>query len=42
MKYYIEGIVRDDGGSDHLSIGVYFPDGTSALPITNQYLETYN
>lgn len=40
-KYYIEGIFREGGGADHMSIGAIFPDGTSALPITNSYLSEY-
>lgn len=40
-KYYIEGVLREAGGSDHLSIGAIFPDDTKALPITNRYLSEY-
>ena len=40
-KYYVEAVMRETGGADHLSIGVYLPDGKSFLPITNHYLEEY-
>ena len=40
-KYYMEAVMREKTGADHLSIGVYLPDGKSFLPITNHYLEEY-
>jgi len=37
-KYYLEGLMVEDGGDDYLSVGVYLPDGTPVLPITSHYL----
>ena len=37
-KYYLEAILVEGGGSNHISVGAYLPDGKSILPITAQYL----
>ncbi|XP_057304821.1 uncharacterized protein LOC130641845 isoform X1 [Hydractinia symbiolongicarpus] len=36
--YYMEAIMIELGGGDHISVGVYLPDGTGILPITSDYL----
>uniref|UniRef100_A0A7M6DPA1 Uncharacterized protein n=1 Tax=Clytia hemisphaerica TaxID=252671 RepID=A0A7M6DPA1_9CNID len=40
-KYYMEAVMREAGGSDNLSVGVYQPNGVSLLPITSHYLDEY-
>ena len=37
-KYYLEGLFVAQGGDDHIEIGVYFPNGSSLLPVTSYYL----
>ena len=37
-KYYLEGIMVGGGGSNHIEIGVYLPDGSNVIPITSHYL----
>ena len=37
-KYYLEGIMVGGGGSNHIEIGVYLPDGSNIIPITSHYL----
>ena len=36
--YYIEGLMSESTGRDHLSIGVQFPDGKMLRPIPKKYL----
>ena len=37
-KYYIEAILIENSGSDHLSVAMDLPDGTRVGPITHEYL----
>ena len=32
--YYVEALMREAGGSDHLSVGVAMPDGSQSMPIS--------
>ena len=33
--YYLEGLLKEGRGGDHLSIGVKLPSGTAEKPLTN-------
>ena len=37
-RYYLEGIMVGEGGSNHTEIGVYLTDGSKIIPITSHYL----
>eukprot|EP00111_Clytia_hemisphaerica_P005668 TCONS_00016453-protein len=39
--YYLEGLLLEFGGGEHFQVGVHLPDGTSLLPITNEYLQRF-
>lgn len=36
--YYLEAVMIDAGGPDHLSVGVKIPGGGYQRPISNRYL----
>ncbi len=37
-KYYIEGLVVEKGGGDHLSVAVTLPSGQQSKPLDGYYL----
>eukprot|EP00794_Sanderia_malayensis_P020639 gene20639-22674_t len=37
-KYYIEGLLVEAGGGDHISVAVTFPSGSKSIPLDGYYL----
>ena len=40
-KYFIEAVLIEGGGGDHLSVAMDLPDGTRVGPITHEYLSKH-
>ncbi len=41
QRYYVEALLKEDIGGDHLSVGWQRPDGTQNLPIPGQWLQAW-